>query len=409
MEQYGFNEVVTDLLIAYRNTSKNKNAKYRKLFFDLRFEEEIIDLATGIINRTYEVRPSTCFVVTSPVIREIIAADFKDRIIHHYIYEFLNPFLEKYLIADCYSCREGKGTLFGINRMEHHIRSASNNYQKPTYVLQLDLKGYFMHINRDILYRKTMALLDKIKQRKEAKEIPEEKLKIQEYLISKVIYNDPLKNAIFKGDPKLITKIPLSKTLKNSPPNCGLPIGNLTSQLFSNLYLNDFDNYMKRQLKIKHYGRYVDDFFIIDTDKKKLLALMKPIKEYLKNEVALEIHPHKISLTEVKKGITFLGIHLKPHRRYLKTKTLKRLLNNMKVLTPLYGACLDDKYVRNRVLSVTNSYLGILNATKSFNFKKKYLIKEALALKIGYGNNFFKKVILFPKYKKHKINPSQIL
>lgn len=397
MREYGFEDIVEDLLVAYDKASKNKRGKDKRLRFDLNFEEEIIDLANSILNRSYEIRPSTCFIVRKPVKREIIAADFRDRIIHHYIYDFLNSFLDKHLIYDCYSCREAKGTSFGVNRLEHHIRSCSDNYRKTCYVLQLDILGYFMHINRNILYEKVVDLLRKFYRSKDAENIPIEKFRIHIYLIRKVIFNDPLRNAIFKGNPKLRNGLPDSKTLMHSPPDCGLPIGNLTSQLFSNLYLNDFDQYVKRFFKIKHYGRYVDDFYFVDCCKRRLRDLIVPINNYLQEKMALSLHPNKIRITEIKKGISFLGIYQKPHRRYIKNKTLKHLLVNMNNLSQVYSDSLNDNVVRDKILSVINSYLGVLNSTKSFKIKKNRLMKNNIALRCGYGNAFLRKVV---KYKK---------
>lgn len=401
MREYKFRELVEDLLVAYEKASKNKRSKTKRLSFDMNFETEIIALAGSIMDYSYEIRPSTCFIVTSPVKREVVASDFRDRIVHHYIYEFLNPYLEKHLIYDCYSCRKDKGTSFGVDRLEHHIRSCSDNYKKRCYVLQLDIVGYFMHINRSVLYDKALRLITKISKSEEAKNIPLEKFKIQTYLIKKVIFNDPLKDAIYRGNPALRKDIPASKTLAHSPPNCGLPIGNLTSQLFSNLYLNDFDQYIKRNLKVKHYGRYVDDFYLIDTDRTYLHSLISPIRNYLQQEVSLDIHPNKIHITEVKKGITFLGIHQKPYRRYIKSKTLKLIQRNMSSLNRKYAHCLEDKNVRDKVLAVTNSYLGLLNETKSFRIKKQRLLRDMLVLKFGYGNNYLQKVIQYKKMKTY--------
>lgn len=388
--------LLIDLLEAYRLASENKRTSENCIRFETCFEEEISSLAHAILARTYTISPCSCFVVTSPVKREIVAAEFRDRVVHHYIHHYIAPHLERLLITDCYSCRPGKGTHFGVNRLEHHIRSASQNYTRPAYCLQLDIQGYFMHINRQLLYQKAMKLMERIGETRNAEGIllrDQPKHEHVAYLLKIIIMHDPIQDCIYKGNTQLFAQIPHEKTLHHSPPGCGLPIGNLTSQLFSNLYLNDFDHYVKRTLKIKHYGRYVDDFFLIDTDREKLMALIPVIKNRLKTEYGLDIHPHKIQLQEVKKGITFLGIHLKPYRRYLSKSARKRIYHQVKSLNNTPEKELSCSKVRAFLLSSANSYLGILNATASYKFKR-LCFRHSILFKIAYGTSFMQKFVL---------------
>src|SRR3712207_2962069 len=155
-------ELYIDLLRAYEDASRHKKNSPGRMRFELRFEEELDELARSILDGTYVIRPCVCFVVSEPVMREVVAADFRDRVVHHYIHSYMNPFLERLLIHDCYSCREGKGTHFGVNRLEHHIRSCSQNRIRECHVLQLDIKGYFMHIDRGILLDKAYRLMEYI-------------------------------------------------------------------------------------------------------------------------------------------------------------------------------------------------------------------------------------------------------
>jgi len=199
-----------------------------------------------------------CFIIRDPVIREVFAASFRDRIVHHLLYNWLMPIFEPTFIYDSYSCREGKGTLFGIKRLEHHIRSCSNNYRKECYVLKLDIEGYFMNISRSRLY-------DMIVSR----------------LLAQVVFNNPVKGCYRKERISDWNELPSSKSLFYAAPGCGLPIGNLTSQLFSNIYLSVLDGYVKRVLRCRHYGRYVDDFYIVGCCKEELLATIPVISGFL--------------------------------------------------------------------------------------------------------------------------------
>lgn len=341
-------ELLSDLYLSYQHAYRHQPNGASRLKFELINEESLVDLATEILERRYEIRPCNCFLTHSPVLREIIAADFRDRIVHHYIYDYLYPVVEDLLIYDCYSCRSGRGTHFGVCRLSHHIRSISENYTKPCYVLQLDIEGYFMHINRILLYQKTMAIMDSIKQKYgEYRYFSWSRHSHIRYLLGKIIFNNPLENCTYRTPLRYWQALPKSKSLKYSPPDCGLPIGNLTSQLFSNIYLNDFDHYIKRECKIKGYGRYVDDFYLIDSDRDRLLSLIPSIKEYLLREFGLTLHPRKIRLQEVRRGVTFLGYHLKPFRCHLSNSCRRRVKKGLKGVMYAYIKGLTSPIIKD--------------------------------------------------------------
>jgi len=336
-------------------------------------EEELDSLATTILNDSYVMRPSICFLVSSPVMREIIAADFRDRIVHHYLFDYLNPQLERELIEDCYSCRDGKGTGYGVDRLEHHIRSCSQNYTRECWVLQLDISAYFMSINRCRLYTMAMELMVRIGRQRDRKgrllkDLP--KHRIVERLLAKVILYDPLENCEIRDLQNLYPLLPRSKSLRFAPQGIGLPIGNLTSQMFSNLYMNGFDQWVKRTLKVRHYGRYVDDSYYVSTDKKWLETLVDRIDGYLQEHLRIRLNRSKTKLTEVRKGVTFLGVHLKPYRRYVKNKTLKRIRRQAREMESISQLQLSNEHVRMRLLCQANSMLGMLNHTRSFLIRK---------------------------------------
>ena len=253
-------DLIKELLYSYYDARKNKRNTYNQLSFELKYEKNIISLAEQILEKKYTPKPSICFIVDKPVKREIFAADFRDRVVHHYIFNNINPIFEKLFIHDSYSCRKGKGTHYGIKRVDHFIRSCSQNYTIPCYILKLDIKGYFMCINKNILFDKIMLVLennrDKINTDYET----------LIYLIEKTIFNDPTKNCKIKSKRSDWNDLPDSKSLFYAKKDCGLPIGNLTSQLFGNVYLNDFDHWVKNDLGIRYYGRYVDDMILIHND-----------------------------------------------------------------------------------------------------------------------------------------------
>ena len=152
-------KITLDLFQAYFDARKNKRNTINALAFEKHLEANLFALASEIIERKYAPKPSICFIVDKPVKREIFAADFRDRVIHHFIYNYISPIFEKSFINDSYSCRKGKGTHYGIKRIDHFIRSCSQNYSKDCYILKLDIKGYFMAMNRSLLYDKVKAEL----------------------------------------------------------------------------------------------------------------------------------------------------------------------------------------------------------------------------------------------------------
>ena len=236
---------LTDLFQAYYDARKNKRNTINALAFEMNYERELFRLHKEITDWRYKINQSICFVIFRPIQREIFAADFRDRIVHHLVYNYIMPVFEKTFINDSYSCRIGKGTHYGIKRIDKFIRSCSQNYSKDCYILELDIKGYFMAMNRTLLFNKVKGELLKQKNKIEFD------LQIVLYLIEKIIFNDPTMNCIIKGKQSNWKGLPKTKSLFYAAEDCGLPIGNLTSQLFGNVYLNEFDNFVKKQLKIK--------------------------------------------------------------------------------------------------------------------------------------------------------------
>lgn len=297
-----------ELKKAYLDARRGKTKKPEVIGFDKVAELEIAALAHEIHARSYTPLPSTAFIVNRPVKREIFAAAFRDRVVHHFLFNQVNKWWDPRFIEDNYSCRLGKGTLYGIRRLDHHIRSVSRNYTQPTYVLKLDLQGYFMSLDRKKLYTRAMWGLDH--------QYPETGYAYQvcKFLWKVIIFNDPLKEVVFNCPRRAWNGLPPSKSLFHQPLGRGIAIGNLTSQLLSNIYLDQLDRFVTLELGFKHYGRYVDDFYIVSTNKAELLETSKVIERYVGSELGLTLHPHKRHLQECAKGVAFLGAVIYPFR-----------------------------------------------------------------------------------------------
>ena len=362
-------KITLDLFQAYFDARKNKRNTINALAFEKHFEANVFALCDEILENRYEPKPSICFIVDKPVKREIFAADFRDRVVHHFICNYISPVFEKIFINDSYSCRKGKGTHYGIKRIDHFIRSCSQNYTRDCYILKLDIKGYFMAMNKPLLYKKVKEELIKQKHKIDFD------LPLVLYLIEKTIFNDPRKNCIIKGRKTDWAGLPESKSLIHAKRNCGLPIGNLTSQLFGNIYMNDFDHWVKRELGIKYYGRYVDDFVLAHPDKEHLTSLITTIRNYLVDTLNLTLHPDKIYLQHYSKGVQYLGAIIKPHRVYLANRTKGNFYATIESQNLIARAHKPIKEEQGKFLSSMNSYLGIMKHYKSYKLRKNMIFK----------------------------------
>lgn len=368
--------LLTDVFRAYYDARTHKRNTLNQLRFEMNLEGNLVNLYRDILEGRYRVGRSVCFIVNKPVKREIFAADFRDRVVHHLLYNYLAPVFEPSFIDDSYACRKGLGTLKGIERIEHHIRSCTENFTLPAYVLKLDIQGYFMSINRNTLYGIIERYLLRHASRLDASVSAKGGLNLQRvlYLTREVIFNDPTSDCLIRGCRSDWNGLPPSKSLFHSAAGCGLPIGNLTSQLFSNIYLNELDQFVKRTLGFKHYGRYVDDFFLVHPDKWLLLSAEKRIAVFLQETLGLTLHPKKVYLQESTKGVAYLGAMVKPYRRYLVEKTRHRILRSL--------GGLNAQAVRNRHLSArkqqrlqagVNSYLGFLKHFRTYHMRQSIL------------------------------------
>ena len=360
----------SDLFRAYFSARRNKRSTNDQLAFEVNYENNLFTLLKELQERTYKISKSICFIIFSPVQREIFAGNFRDRVIHHLVFTYINPFFERIFIHDSYSCRIGKGTLYGIKRINHFIRSCSQNYTKDCYILKLDIKGYFMAIDQNILYKRTKETLDGFQ-----KEMDFDYSFIL-WLIKKIIFHDPVTNCFIKGKKSDWNGLPQSKSLFCAKKYKGLPIGNLTSQLFGNVYLNDLDHFVKQKLNCRYYGRYVDDFVIIHNDKEYLKSIISLIKKYLQTHLQLEVHPNKIYLQHYSKGVPFLGSIIKPYRIYIRNRTKGNFYQTIQKWNNIFKAQ-NYKFSSKewvQFLSSINSYLGTMKHFHTYKLRKKMLL-----------------------------------
>lgn len=229
----------------------------------------------------------------------------------------------------------------------------------------MDIRGYFMHINKEILLKKLIKFINKKYKGENKKRII--------WLCKNIIKNNSIENCRRKSPKKKWKGLPKRKSLFHSPKNCGLPVGNYTNQVFANFYLNSMDHFIKHDLKIRYYGRYVDDFILISKNKQKLKKSIPIIRNFLKEKLKLTLHPKKIYFQHYSKGVEFLGALIKPYRKYVSS----RIKNNFWELIEEINKKLERGELttkrKKRILSQINSYLGGLRHCKTYNLREKYL------------------------------------
>ncbi|MBQ2695549.1 RNA-directed DNA polymerase [Candidatus Saccharibacteria bacterium] len=331
------NQLLAELYVAYLEARANGKRKTRD---EQQFEvDEMLNLkilCKKLLDKTYQPSRGIAHIIHNPVIREIFAAPFVDRVVHHWIYDKIYEWWDKHFLYDAYSCREKKGTLMGIKRLDLMIRRASGNYARPVWVVKMDIQGYFMSLDRKKLYDRVIWGLDQ--QYVNKKHLKEYEL--LKYAIHEIIFDNPVEGVRRRGWPKQWKNLPRNKSLFWQPEGFGIVIGNLTSQLFSNIYLDQLDRYIYYTLGYKYYGRYVDDFFIVVNEEqmKHLMRDVEAIREYLRR-MGLTLHPKKFYIQKMDKGTQFLGGvvypgHIQPSERIKKnyTKAVKRYAKGKKLV-----------------------------------------------------------------------------
>lgn len=311
---------VENLLYAWKEFKRGKTQKKDVQEFEMRLMENILLLHSSLMQKTYAHGGYEAFTISDPKKRDIHKASVRDRLLHHAIYRTLYPFFDRTFIADSYSCRDNKGTHKAMKNFENFARKVSKNHTKTCWVLKCDIKKFFASIDHEILKN----------------------------ILAKYIKD---------GDLLRLLENIISSFNTEGNRGVGLPLGNLTSQLLVNIYMNEFDQFVKHKLKAKYYIRYADDFVFLHQDKKYLGSLVPLISEFLEMRLKLTLHPNKLFLKTLASGVDFLGwVHFSKHR-VLRTTTKKRMLSNV------------NKNLDNE--AVVASYKGMLSHGNGYELIKK--------------------------------------
>ncbi|MBQ9273517.1 MAG: RNA-directed DNA polymerase [Succinivibrio sp.] len=336
-----------DILNAYFECRHHKRTTAPALIYEQDFEFSLLELLEEINSGRYVIGSSRVFTITFPKPREVWAAQFRDRIVHHLVYAGVGEVLEQRFIPDTYACIKGRGSLAAAERVGHFLRGITDNWHRDAWTLQIDIRNFFVSINRHILWGKLSAL------------IGEDSLTSR--LWKQIIFNDPTRNPIIRADADF-SVIPRHKSLWHAKPGCGLPIGNLTSQVLANLYLDGLDQFIKHQLKVKRYARYVDDAVLMSRDRAQLIEWRHAIDEFLRDDVQLELHPEKVHIRPARDGLIFVGHAIKPWHTDLRPITWQSALSAARELS--------KHPFEQKAMASVNSYLGMARHHNTYNRRK---------------------------------------
>ena len=339
------------LYIAYRKARLGKQGKPKICEFDFYLEAELGKLEYELRSGQYRPSAYTHFKVREPKLRQVSAPAFRDRVVHHSLVAQIEPLFDKQFIYDSYACRKNKGTHLGAKRVKKFLMAARTKYGKnqPIYALQADIKQFFQSIDWNILLQLINRTIT----------CP------QTYdLIEKIITS-------YKPATPQSAQLNLfdqSHHHQVAGIRVGSPIGNLTSQLFANVYLNQLDHFIKDRLQEKHYARYMDDFLIIHPDKEHLLRLQSKIKKFLQEKLKLKFHPKKITIKHAKNGIPFVGYRIFYDHVLIRGNTLRRMQKNYRNKVK---AQKEDKIIPAKLRATESALYGHFNHADTYGLEQK--------------------------------------
>jgi RNA-directed DNA polymerase len=351
---------------AYFDCRKNKSGKESAVEFEVDYESNLIELWESVVNRTYKPSKSIAFIVTKPRRREIFAANFRDRVMHHYVDLRLRPIIERTLVDTTCNNRIGKGTMACVKYAEKFMREESENYTTDCYVCKMDMKGFFMSISKSKLTNKTIDLTREFYKGDDIEDLI--------WLIDVILSDSPEKNCELRSPKSEWKKLDRNKSLFFIDDDLGLPIGNLISQLLVNFYLDEFDHYLMEELRFSKTARYVDDFVIFSKEKERLLYSIPLMRKKLE-DIGVTLHPDKFYFQHYSKGVEIVGSVVKVGRTYLHNRTVN---NGFRAIEELNRLKVCEANIE-KVQSVVNSYLGFMKHTASF--KIRYRLLESLSKK----------------------------
>lgn len=344
-----------NLFTAFDEFKADKKNRKDVLVFEWELEKNIVELNRTLIYHKYKHGAYSKFRICDSKPRVIHKATVRDRVLHHAAFRILNPLFEPSFISHSFSCRVNKGTHRGIVSSSWMIRRVSQNGTRPCFVQKCDIMKFFNSIDHQILLK---IIMRKVKDKNFNWLIEE----IVGSFVFKTETQSQLQLFDFRGE---------NREREVAAFGCygiGIPIGNLTSQLFANVYMNEFDQFVKHKLKVKNYCRYTDDFVIVADNHNCLHNLLPKIESFLSEKLKLKLHPEKVSIRKYQQGVDFLGYVILPHHRVLRAKTRKRIINKLESRVKEFKA---GRITEKSLFQSLNSYLGVLSHANSHDTEQE--------------------------------------
>jgi hypothetical protein len=339
-----------ELVDAYVDCRRTKRNSASALAFEANLERNLRGLFDELSAGSYRPGRSICFLITRPKPREVWAAAFRDRVVHHLLYRRIGPRFERSFIADSCACIKGRGTLYAATRLESKIRSVTQNWSRPAYYLKCDLANFFVSIDKDRLLELLHAKVHEPFWRE---------------LTELVLMHDPRTDFEYRGDPDRLLLVPPHKRLMEQPANLGLPIGNLSSQFFANVYLDVLDQRAKHALGARHYIRYVDDFLFLHESPDYLNRVLADLATFLPARLGVRLNASKTIVQPIDRGVDFVGQVIKPWSRSTRRRTMNEGLRRVE------QAPAEDVHV------MANSYFGLFGQAPSSHGDRAQLANVA--------------------------------
>ena len=361
----------------YFDCRRNKARTLSASEFEVEQEHQLIELLEEITHRTYVPMPAKAFVITKPDYREIFASAFRDRVVQHWMRLHLEPMLEEHLLPSVFSCRKGKGTFAAQQYVAQMIHDISEGYTRGCWVMKLDIKGFYMSIDRQLVTDRSLCFVG-------------DSNPTLRYLLDVMLMRSPEDDAIRCGDVSLWQHLPHYKSLFTCGKGKGLTIGDVLIQHIANLLLYPIDHYIADTLKLG-YARYVDDMVIVGADKEYMLSCIPLIRDKLSNEAGLTLHPRKFYLQHYTKGVKFVGGVIKRGRTYVSNRTVNNAFGCVRRFNSIRGHRLRRQYAERLVASI-NSYLGIMRHHASYNIRQRLIssIDDGWSRYVDVANDYTK-------------------
>lgn len=308
---------------AWQACRRGKRGTHKAQRFEMGLFDNLIDTVQALQHKSWRPSRASRFVTLHPKPREILAADFGDRVVHHLLVPWFERHFEPVFIYDSYANRRGKGTHAAVDRLQSFARAQRAVGMNSGWYLQLDIRNFFHSINRRTLFGMLRSRIERDMRRPlaDARHADVESAQDMLHLARVLLTGNPALNADYRGNPSHLKRVPAHKQLVNAGSEKGLPIGNLSSQFFANVYLNELDQFIKHTLKVSHYLRYVDDFVLLHQDPAVLVAWRTEIVTFLGNLLGLSLRDAG-RLAPISNGIDFLGYIIRPDYRLVRQRVV---------------------------------------------------------------------------------------